>query len=93
MVDSIKMLAGSSNKDISQNNETSSDVQSRSSPILSVLKRNYVLNDSNALKKKLKNESRSEPYNLGTEARDGSNMVNGDSNENNIFRTYQSRAP
>ena len=75
MVDSIRMLAGSSNKDISQNNETSSDVQSRSSPTLSVLKRNYVLNDSNALKKKLKNESRSEPYNLGTEARDGSNMV------------------
>ena len=40
-----------------------------------VLQRNYVLNDSNALKKKLKHEDRPEPYDLGTEARDGSNVV------------------
>ena len=40
-----------------------------------VLRRKYVLNDSNALKKKVKHESRSEPYSLATEARDGSNVV------------------
>ena len=37
--------------------------------------RNYVLNDSSALKKKKRNETRKEAFNLGTEARDGSNMV------------------
>ena len=40
-----------------------------------VMKRNYTLNDSNALKKKLRNEDRKEPFNLGTEAKDGSNVV------------------
>ena len=40
-----------------------------------VLQRNYILNDSSALKKKKRNETRKEAYNLGTEARDGSNMV------------------
>ena len=40
-----------------------------------VIQKNYVLNDSSALKKKKRNESKKEPYNLGTEARDGSNMV------------------
>ena len=40
-----------------------------------VCQRNYVLNDSNALKKKVKNEKRTEPFNLGTEARNGANMV------------------
>ena len=40
-----------------------------------VVQRNYVLNDRTALKKKMGHEGRKEPYNLGTEARDGSNMV------------------
>ena len=40
-----------------------------------VVQRNYVLNDSTALKKKLRQENRKEPFSLGTEARDGSNMV------------------
>ena len=40
-----------------------------------VIEKNYVLNDSSALKKKKRNECRKEPFNLGTEARDGSNMV------------------
>ena len=40
-----------------------------------VVQRNYVLNDVAALRKKKKHETRKEPYNLGTEARDGSNMV------------------
>ena len=40
-----------------------------------VVQRNYVLNDTAALKKKKRHETRKEPYNLGMEARDGSNMV------------------
>ena len=40
-----------------------------------IIQKNYVLNDANALKKKKRHESRKEAYNLGTEARDGSNMV------------------
>ena len=40
-----------------------------------VIQKNYILNDSSALKKKKKNENRKEAFNLGTEARDGSNMV------------------
>ena len=40
-----------------------------------IQKRNYILNESNALKKKLKHENRNEPFNSGTEARDGSNVV------------------
>ena len=39
------------------------------------VQKNYVLNDTSALKKKMRHEGRKEPYNLGTEARDGSNMV------------------
>ena len=37
-----------------------------------VIQRNYLLTDSNALKKKVKHETQNEPFNLGT---DGSNMV------------------
>ena len=40
-----------------------------------VIHKNYVLNDSSALKKKKRNETRKEAFNLGIEARDGSNMV------------------
>ena len=40
-----------------------------------VVQKSYVLNDTGALKKKLRNETRKEPFNLGVEARDGSNMV------------------
>ena len=40
-----------------------------------VVQKGYVLNDTGALKKKLRQESRKEPFNLGVEARDGSNMV------------------
>ena len=40
-----------------------------------IIQKNYILNDSGALKKKKKHESRKEPFNLGVEARDGSNMV------------------
>ena len=40
-----------------------------------IIQKNYVLNDSSALKKKKRNETRKEAFNLGTEARDGSNMV------------------
>ena len=40
-----------------------------------VIQRNYVLSDTGALKKKMRHESRNEPFNLGVEARDGSNMV------------------
>ena len=44
-------------------------------PIGQTIQRNYVLNDIGALKKKIRHESRKDPYNQGTEARDGSNMV------------------
>ena len=40
-----------------------------------VIKRSYILNDTGALKKKIRHESRKEPFNQGTEARDGSNIV------------------
>ena len=40
-----------------------------------VIQKNYVLNDTAALKKKLRHETRKDPFNLGTEARNGSNMV------------------
>ena len=40
-----------------------------------VIQRGYVLNDTGALKKKLRHESRKEAFTLGVEARDGSNMV------------------
>ena len=40
-----------------------------------VVQRNYVLNDTGALKKKLRHETRKDPFNLGTEARNGSSMV------------------
>ena len=40
-----------------------------------VLQKNYILNDSAALKKKMKHEDREDPFNMGVEARDGSNMV------------------
>ena len=40
-----------------------------------VIQKSYVLNDSGALKKKVRNEKRKEPFDQGTEARDGSNMV------------------
>ena len=40
-----------------------------------VIQKSYVLNDSGALKKKVRHENRKDPFNLGTEARDGSNMV------------------
>ena len=47
----------------------------RTSPEGQVVQKGYVLNDTGALKKKLRQESRKEPFNLGVEARDGSNMV------------------
>ena len=41
-----------------------------------VIQENYVLNDTAALKKKVRNEtSRKEPYNTGADAKDGSNVV------------------
>ena len=41
-----------------------------------VIQKNYVLNDTAAMKKKLKNEtSKKEPFNAGTDAKDGSNVV------------------
>ena len=40
-----------------------------------VVHKTYVLNDTSALKKKMRHEDRKEVYNLGVEARDGSNMV------------------
>ena len=40
-----------------------------------VVQKNYVLNDTGALKKKLRHETRKDPFNLGTEARNGSSMV------------------
>ena len=41
-----------------------------------VVQRNYVLNDAAAMKKKLKNEmTRKEPYDMGADAKDGSNVV------------------
>ena len=41
-----------------------------------VIQETYVLNDKAALKKKFSNEaSRKEPFNAGTDARDGSNVV------------------
>ena len=40
-----------------------------------VIQKNYILNDTAALKKKMRQESRKEAYNMGVEARDGSNMV------------------
>ena len=46
------------------------------SPENSVIQRNYVLNDTAALKKKIKHEtSHKDPFNHGTEAKDGSNVV------------------
>ena len=38
-------------------------------PVGKVIEKNYVLNDSSALKKKKSHEKRKEPYNMGTEAR------------------------
>ena len=40
-----------------------------------VIKKNYVLNDSGALRKKVRHEDRKDAFNQGTEARDGSNVV------------------
>ena len=41
-----------------------------------VVQRNYVLNDTAAMKKKLKNEmNKKEPYDKGVDAKDGSNVV------------------
>ena len=41
-----------------------------------VIQKNYVLNDTSALKKKIRNESyRKEAFNYGVDARDGSNVV------------------
>ena len=41
-----------------------------------LIQANYILNDTGALKKKLRHETaRKDPYNEGTEAKDGSNMV------------------
>jgi hypothetical protein len=40
-----------------------------------VVQKNYILNDAAALKKKIKQEGRKEAFNMGVEARDGSNMV------------------
>ena len=40
-----------------------------------VVQRNYFLNDSGALKKKVRHANRKDPCNRGTEARDGSNVV------------------
>ena len=40
-----------------------------------VVHRNYFLNDSGALQKKVRHEKRKDPFNQGTEARDGSNVV------------------
>ena len=40
-----------------------------------VIQRKYVLNDIGALKKKVRNETRTEPYDQGTEAKNGSNVV------------------
>ena len=39
------------------------------------IQRNYVLNDTAALKKKIKHENRKDAFNQGVEARDCSNMV------------------
>ena len=40
-----------------------------------VVQKNYVLDDTGALKKKLRHETRKEAFTMGVEARDGSNMV------------------
>ena len=40
-----------------------------------VVQRNYVLNDVGALKKKVKHEARKTEYEIGTEAKDGSNIM------------------
>ena len=39
------------------------------------VQRNYILNDTAALKKKVRHESRKEAFNTGTDAKDGSNVV------------------
>ena len=39
-----------------------------------VVQRNYALNDIGALKKKLSQESNTEPFSIGKEAKDGSNI-------------------
>ena len=40
-----------------------------------IVHRNYILNDSNALKKKLRHEGRPDPFDLGTDAKNGANVV------------------
>ena len=40
-----------------------------------IIQRNYILNDTGALKKKVRHESRKDPFDQGTEAKDGSNVV------------------
>ena len=61
--------------EVSSCDEVEEEAQICPKPTGKTVKRKYVLNDSNALKKKVRNESRSEPFTQGTEARDGSNVV------------------
>ena len=63
------LLGGTSTRHVSVFEEAVETMPLGSSS--NVQKRNYILNDSNALKKKVKHETRSEPYNEGIEARDG----------------------
>ena len=70
-----KMIENSKARHVSTCEEALEETSTTSNLRATVLKRGYVLNDSNALKKKLKHESRSEPFNVGAEAKDGSNVV------------------
>ena len=75
---SEKPLQKASNTSVKPLNRSQGDDGKVATPILmkgQVIQKNYVLNDSGALKKKLRHETREDAFNLGVEARDGSNMV------------------
>ena len=49
--------------------------EGNSSSLGKTIQRNYILNDTAALKKKIKHENRKEAFTTGNEAKDGSNTV------------------
>ena len=58
------------------NMEGNNEVSQNTPKTGKIIQQNYVLNDSAALKKKLRNETKmKEPFNTGTDSKDGSNVV------------------
>ena len=75
---SEKPLQKASNTSVKPPNRSQGGDEKVATPKLikgQVIQKNYVLNDAGALRKKLRHETREHAFNLGVEARDGSNMV------------------